>query len=434
MTPTPTETTYRAEIDRLLSLESGKGVDIAFRMIGIPIGSVLFYLYSGSPLSFAWSGGYVATYVAYRLYLRSFGRQVSYSRMVSAHLAIIVLTLSFLWFPTLMLVSPDRNLSLAGAGLVMSQLMHLVHRGDTNRFLIFGVTLAVFGMMMGALISILPQITDPIAIVGIFLSWVSLGYYLGTSLLAARARILAESEAKAHSFQAQKLAALGQLAGGVAHDFNNILTAISGNLELHKELTDPKEKQEVVDAAHEASNRAAKIVSQILIYARKSRVELEMIPANAPLCQIEGLTAHLIPPRIQLSLVPTKSDVFVRIDQDQFVTALMNLVLNAVDAIEGTGQIKLTVKIEKLPRNTRVVGGQVLPSGVYVVYRVKDTGTGIPDDVRKSVADPFFTTKPVGKGTGLGLSMAVSIAESVGGGLWIKSSDAGTTVAICVPC
>ncbi|MEL6736375.1 MAG: ATP-binding protein [Pseudomonadota bacterium] len=424
---------YRDEIDRLKILEASSSTDVLVRMIGIPVGAILHHLYTGEAIAFVWCTLYIALYMICRRYLLSFGPEVTGLQQFSVHGMIALLTVAYLWLPTWMLLSPDRNLALAGAALVMSQLVHLVHRGDTSLHLIRGLTLAVFGTMFGLLIFILPQITHPVALVGILLSWTALIFYLAQSLMAARRRILAENEAKSQSYQAQKLAALGQLAGGIAHDFNNILTAISGNLELYKHLPSQEEKDAAIASAEEASARAASIVRQILVYARKSPVEAKRVDANAPVESIQGLADHLVPSSIELTIKPLEFPQPVLIDSDQFVTALMNLVLNAVDAIPNSGHISLTVSLRHVSKRLRVLGGRKIEKGGYVVYKISDTGSGIPDDLLDRVADPFFTTKPVGKGTGLGLSMVASIAEEAGGGLEITSSPGGTSVSIFVP-
>lgn len=427
------ELEYHEEIERLVSLEKGQIMDKILRFIGVPVAGVLFYFYTGSVLSFWWSGCYLSCYFIYRLYLNSLKNDVSSVQMNVAHLIFVIQTLSFGWFPAMMLIETDRNLVLVGAALIGIHLIHLVHRGDTSLVLICGVTAAVSSVMIALLIAVLPQITNQIAIFGILASWIGLVLYLGQSLFAARHRILAESAAKREIYQAQKLAALGQLAGGIAHDFNNILTAISGNLELYRLLTQDEDKEEVISAAHESSQRAARIVNQILVYARKSPVEFRKVNANEPLLSVSVMAEHLVPANIKFSVQPLEVETRVNIDPDQLVTAMMNLVLNAVDAIQGGGQISLSAKLVQAGSGKTVIGGKTLPEGSYVAYEVADTGEGIPDDILKSVVDPFFTTKPVGKGTGLGLSMAVSIAENSGGGLEIETSTKGTVMTICIP-
>ncbi|MEO1555448.1 MAG: ATP-binding protein [Pseudomonadota bacterium] len=427
---------YREEITRLRSLEQNNRLDVGLRMVGIPLGSVLYFLYTDDLIGFWWSGGYVACYVAYRCYLNALvtkDRYVGQMQQVAAHLFVGLLTVTYIWLPSIMLVDPDMNLSLVGAALIGSQLVHLVHRGDTSKFLIVVVTVCVFVTLVVLIAEVVLQTKNAVAIAGIVLSWVALIFYLYQSLLAARARILAEAEAKEQVYQSQKMSALGQLAGGVAHDFNNILTAISGNLQLYHALNDADEKNEVLRAAEQSSERAAGIVRQILVYARKSPLEIQLTDANDALASLARLVEPLVPANIDLELVNARDPVLIKIDIDQMATALMNLVLNSVDAMPDGGRVVVSVLFETSKSKSGLVGGLTLSSGPFVVYRVADAGPGIPRSILESVTDPFFTTKPVGKGTGLGLSMAVSIAQNVGGGLELTTSSSGTTVQIYVP-
>jgi len=357
---------------------------------------------------------------------------VTYAQQVVAHVFVGLLTIAFIWLPSFMLVNPDMNLSLVGAALIGSQLVHLVHRGDTNLFLIFVVTLCVFVVLVFLIVEVLVQTSSAVAIAGVALSWIALIFYLYQSLLASRARILAEADAREQVYQSQKMSALGQLAGGVAHDFNNILTAISGNLQLYHALDDETEKAEVLSAAEQSSERAAGIVKQILVYARKSPLEIQLTDANEVLGPLTKLVEPLIPANIDFKLVYASDRILIKIDIDQMTTALMNLVLNSVDAMPDGGRVELRVLVEEATSKSGLVGGETLTSGPFVVYQVRDDGPGIPDSILDSVTDPFFTTKPVGKGTGLGLSMAVSIAQNVGGGLELSTSNSGTTVRIYV--
>lgn len=268
---------------------------------------------------------------------------------------------------------------------------------------------------------------------GIVASWLALLGYLAQSMLGARGRIIARNVADQQAFQAQKLASLGQLAGGVAHDFNNIITAISGNLELYELLTDYDEKDQAVAAAHAASLRAAKIVAQILIYARQSPLTFKSISANDPLKSLKILTDHLVPAKISFTLCQIVDAPMINVDENQIETALLNLVLNAVDATPSGGSISLSGQVVDISSIRQVAGGRSLKCGRYVAYDVSDTGAGIPAEILKFVIDPFFTTKDVGKGTGLGLSMVFGLADSMGGGLAIETSRSGTTMRMFIP-
>ena len=274
---------------------------------------------------------------------------------------------------------------------------------------------------------------DTVAIIGIGLSWTALVFYLWQSLLSTRRRILEEEAAKQTAFQAQKMAALGQLAGGVAHDFNNILTAIRGNLEIYRHLENEAEKQEVILEAEQASLKAASTVRQMLLFARKAPQSNEIVDANVPMMSARSLTKHAVPASVQLDWLMLEEQAHISADTDHVATALMNLVSNAIDACSGKGKVRVIAKIKEVAAETGFVGEQAPPKGPFVVYEVKDNGHGIPSQVLERVAEPFFTTKAVGQGTGLGLSMVLSIAESFEGALRIGTSSTGTTVEMYLP-
>lgn len=424
---------YRFEVDRILSLEYARVHDVVTRLVGVPVAGSLVSIYAETWVGVWWAMIYIAGYGGLWLYAKSLRPRVSLVQCRIAQCLVILNAATFIWLPAWTFSQLDRNLFLAGAGLIGAQLVQLVHRGDTAPFMIYGNIAVVLTAMLVVLGIVLPQLSSPLAQVGIVASWLTLLFYLAQSMLGARRRIIARNFADQQAFQAQKLASLGQLAGGVAHDFNNIITAISGNLELYEHLTDDAEKDQVIAAAHAASLRAARIVAQILIYARQSPLTLTAISANAPLASLQILTDHLVPSRIGFTMGEIADAPTIKVDANQIETALLNLVLNAVDATPPGGTITLSGHVIDVLRSRPLAGGRVLQCGRYVAYEVTDTGSGIPADILKYVIDPFFTTKEVGKGTGLGLSMVFSVADSMGGGLDIRTSRTGTTMQMFIP-
>ena len=424
---------YRGEVDHIMALEYDHFLNVALRVFGVPLAGILISVYTNSMMSTYWSILYVLSYIAIWVYAKKLSAQVSVIQCRVTHLLVLLNTTAYIWFPAWTFSQLDRNLFLVGAGLIGAQLVQLVHRADTSSFLIFGNIIIVFIGMLAFFGLVLPQISSPLALFGIVASWLALLGVLAQSMLGARKRIMAKNAADNQAFQAQKLASIGQLAGGVAHDFNNIITAISGNLELYEVLADDNEKDQAVAAAHEASLRAAKVVKQILVYARQSPLRFTMINANAPLYSLKILTDHLIPSKVSFTIHPLTEAPMINVDASQIETALLNLVLNAVDATPSGGNISLSVHIVETKMSKHVAGGRSLDSGSYVAYKVVDSGSGIPQDVLKFVIDPFFTTKGVGKGTGLGLSMVFGLADSMGGGLEIQTSQSGTTMTMFIP-
>ena len=250
-------------------------------------------------------------------------------------------------------------------------------------------------------------------------------------LLVAAARDVTEMrqiEDRLH--HAQKLEGIGQLTGGIVHDFNNLLTSILGNLEL---LTtglsagDPSSAR-MLSAALRAAERGATLTTRLLAFSRRQRATPEAVDLNRIVTGMSGLLQSAVGAtnRIEASLAEPISLVLV--DPSQIELALLNLVINARDAMPESGTITIRTTNVRL----RTPRWPEAPSpGDYVMFSVTDTGTGIPDEIVDKVFEPFFTTKEVGKGSGLGLSQVLGVAKPLGGGVRIETKPGfGTTVSV----
>jgi signal transduction histidine kinase/CheY-like chemotaxis protein len=230
--------------------------------------------------------------------------------------------------------------------------------------------------------------------------------------------------------QSQKMEAVGQLAGGVAHDFNNLLTVITGHsVMLQQELSDShatKQLKEIEAAAH----RAATLTSQLLAFSRKQLVQPRVVSVNSVVVGIEELLRRLLGEHILVLAVTGSGLGPVKIDPTQLEMVIMNLAINARDAMPDGG--RLTIET----RGVTLAPGQVssLKAGAYIAVSVADTGHGMDAATSSRVFEPFFTTKPPGKGTGLGLSAARGIVEQGGGTLTVQSKlGQGTTFHVYLP-
>ena len=222
----------------------------------------------------------------------------------------------------------------------------------------------------------------------------------------------------------QRMESMGQLAGGIAHDFNNLLTAIRGNLSLAELEDDAQKKHEKLDSAMRAANRAGELVNQILGFSRKTTVKRSESDLRDILKEVQNILRASIDPKVTLRVISAKETWRVTVEPVQIEQVVLNLALNARDALPANGGI-IDISTTNLT-TVDAVHNETFPQppGDYVLLKVKDNGSGIPKDVRKRVFEPFFTTKPKGKGTGLGLAMARSIVEQAGG--WIEmDSDVG---------
>ncbi len=233
--------------------------------------------------------------------------------------------------------------------------------------------------------------------------------------------------------QAQKMESLGQLTGGVAHDFNNLLTVIIGNLELLELRIEDEGQRELLNEAAEAAALGARLTDRLLAFARRSRLEPKVVDLNALVVGLTDMLHRTLQETIGLSTLLNTDLWTVKVDPSQVETAIVNLAVNARDAMSGKGTLILetaNVQIDEL--YAAVEDG--LQLGDFVRLSVTDTGAGMTPQVRERVFEPFFTTKEVGHGTGLGLSMVYGFAKQSGGHVTIYSEiGSGTTVNMYLP-
>ena len=229
--------------------------------------------------------------------------------------------------------------------------------------------------------------------------------------------------------QAQKMEAVGQLTGGIAHDFNNILQAVSGNLELMQRQPGNVEKIERwAGNAQAALARGTRLTAQLLAFSRTQQLELRPIALNELMANMLEMLTRTLGPGIHVRTNIEPGETGVLADRTQLELALLNLAINARDAMPDRGSLIITASRRWVGR-----AGELAP-GEYVDIAVADTGCGMDEDVVAKAFDPFFTTKPVGQGTGLGLSMVFGVARQCGGNVAIQSQPgSGTTVTITLP-
>ena len=236
-------------------------------------------------------------------------------------------------------------------------------------------------------------------------------------------------------FQAQKMEAVGQLTGGLAHDFNNLLTGISGSLELLKmRITQGRigDLERYVSAAQGATSRAAALTHRLLAFARRQTLDPRLIAPNKLITEMEEMIRRTVGPEIKLELALASRLWPTLCDPNQLENAILNLCINARDAMPNGG--RLTIETANGTLDERSAQLQHMHAGEFVSICVTDTGTGMPPDVVAHAFEPFFTTKPTGQGTGLGLSMIYGFTRQSGGQVRIYSEvGSGTTVHIYLP-
>jgi signal transduction histidine kinase len=233
--------------------------------------------------------------------------------------------------------------------------------------------------------------------------------------------------AKLH--EAQKLETLGQLTGGVAHDFNNLLTPVIGNLDLLRRRLPPKDpSQRLIDSALQAASRAATLVQRLLAFARRQDLSVRSVNVGMLLDGMSDMIRRSLGPSIEVQISHAPDLPPARVDPNQLELAILNLAINARDAMSRGGKLSIEADAHSLEN------GGVLRPGDYVRIAVRDSGIGMDQQTLDRAIEPFFSTKGVGKGTGLGLSMVHGLAAQLGGALNLASRPGeGTTAEIWLP-
>jgi signal transduction histidine kinase/CheY-like chemotaxis protein len=257
----------------------------------------------------------------------------------------------------------------------------------------------------------------------------------GASALIAMRDIREQIRLEAQVAAVTRLQAVGQLAGGVAHDFNNLLTAILGHAEqLLESVADSGPEHEAILEILRNGQRGANLVGQLLAFARQQPQRRQLLSASDVVKELRPLLVKLLGPAIELDIVAPKGKFSVRADPGQVEQVIVNLAVNARDAMQGNG--KLLISIADVPRrDVAVLGHAMMPAIDFVSIDVTDTGTGIPPEIAAKIFEPFFSTKPQGQGTGLGLSTVYGIIKQSDGYIFANHGPGGrgTTFSIYLP-
>lgn len=235
------------------------------------------------------------------------------------------------------------------------------------------------------------------------------------------AEVLERERTQNAVIQAQKLESLGRLTGGVAHDFNNVLSVVMSSVELIGMLAKDDSIRTRAMTAKEACKRGAKLTAQLLSFARNQALEMRPVPVRALFDNLAALAKPILGSDIDLLLEVDENVDSVLGDASQLEMALLNLAINARDASDGRGQLTLRALRANAPRGA-------LPNGNYIRISMADNGSGMSSEVAAKIFDPFFTTKGVGKGTGLGLSQVYGMTEQSGGAVFVDSQQGSGTV------
>lgn len=243
--------------------------------------------------------------------------------------------------------------------------------------------------------------------------------------------ITAQVKAEEALRQSQRMEGIGQLTGGVAHDFNNLLTAILGSLQLLQRRVEDERGGQLIDNAIQAARRGARLTEQLLAFSRRSRLEPRAVDVNALITRMSGLFASTLGGTVQVETALDETLPAASADSAQLELALLNLALNARDAMPSGGGLTLSTRIETVMRPR--TDSEPAP-GRYVCICASDTGHGMNEEMAARAFEPFFTSKTEGRGSGLGLSQVLGLAKQLGGGVRIDSAPGeGCSVSIYLP-
>ena len=420
------------ELDRLYNLDFRTPFTVPARIAGVAIGSLLICSYFNEIWPISWAIGYAFLHLIYYLYLHlGVKREITVSIRSAYALHIAVMT-SFIWMPTYLMMMGDHTATMIGAALFASLLVLLVRRADphighvTGQAIVLGVSLVILA------IDTIRVTSKPAGIAGIIMVVFVLQYYFIQAWSYTRRVTRDFEENVTRQAQMEKMASIGRLAGGVAHDFNNHLTAISGNLELLQYCASEEERAETIRDALIATEQASVTVKQLTGFARLEQSNLSQVRPSEVMSDLEKIAVRLVPATVKCSFYDNASETVLAV-KGQILNALLNLISNAVDAMPKGGSITVRSFDLKAAEPVALQNRVSLPPGVYVGFRVEDSGSGIDDAIIGRVFDDFFTTKPIGKGTGLGLASVAGLASSFGGGVAIETSPSGTSIQLLIP-
>ncbi|MFC0154566.1 ATP-binding protein [Xanthomonas dyei] len=251
-------------------------------------------------------------------------------------------------------------------------------------------------------------------------------------------QMLARESSEAALRQAQKMEAVGQLTGGIAHDFNNMLTGILSALDLARLRIDQGRTEGLgrfLDVASASALRAAALTQRLLAFSRRQSLQARHLQLNDLVVSLQELLARTLGESVRMEADLCDALPQAYVDENQLESALINLAINARDAMPDGGQLRISTRHLHVDEHRLELGrGIMLAPGDYVVVSVADTGSGMPADVLERVFEPFYTTKPIGQGTGLGMSMIYGFMQQSNGQVWVESEvGVGTTVSLYLP-
>lgn len=419
----------KSDIDRLIAAEYGSRLELAFRLFVVTLSGTA-YSYTTPPdyRGYYWVIAYLLLQAATFALLKTAPDTPSRLRSILALGSYFATASVFFSLPVALVLTGEPILAYcAGIGLASLFIFTIWRQEPPPVLLPFDIFL---GWVTGAALlwRFFPLAETVIAQIITVLLTVTLLIYFSMTLYMIRRDQTRLRVAAERSLEAQKMEALGRLSGGIAHDFNNILTVVQGNLELYRELGDAADKSELIEEAHHSALRASGLARHLLSFARQAPLAPRALAADEVMNTVNAMSKRLLPASIEVAMPPVPAKLTVRTDLDALISALLNLIINARDAVGQSGHIVVWASAATADELRRA--GLCHSGRAFVGFHVRDNGPGLPEAAQSKIFEPFFTTKPVGQGVGLGLPSAKGFAEQSGGSLSVDSRPGDTVFSL----
>lgn len=422
---------YWPDLETLAKVDVGEPRELALRYCIICLWSLVAYFATGAPHILLWLAVYLTVSTVYSVLLIR-AKAPIYRRRYLLFLAMNFTSSGlYIMLPLGLWATGQSALQAMGlCGLLGMAIFSLSRHNNHGPVAYWDMFLTIASsLFIGWFVASVQEDAISRLVVGTGCVTIGLYYVVSQYTSIQRQEEMAINRAKA--FEAQKMESIGRLTGGVAHDFNNILTVIKGNLELVELVEDPKERDKLIAEAHSASARAVGVIRQLLDFSRQSQLSPQQVDVETLFGEIAPLIRSIVPARIALQIEADDNLPPILIDANKLSSAVLNLAMNAIDAVSGPGEVLINASAVSCVSGR---GDLQLPDGKYLQISVTDTGSGIAPEHIDRIQEPFFTTKPVGKGSGLGLSMVSGFADQSGGAVNIQSVPGrGTDVSIFLP-
>jgi len=422
---------YWPAVETMIEADIGSKVELTLRFAVVGFGALFMMMATGRYEIGIWLAAFLAAngYYSWRLsQIRAPVTRNQYVRLVGFFaLSVTLYTTCAIY---LFLIGTPAFVTIAIAALIAQALFNISRHRQSSILLIYDTAIvSVAGLFFG--FSSMSKTTGGFAeqmIIVVSTTGVC-AYYVIAQIRKIQIHAALQIS-KQEAAQTQKMRAVGQLTAGVAHEFNNLLTVIRGNIELAQLSDGSGDFRDRLADAITAADRADALTSQLLSLSRKARLEATEIHMADFWKNFSNMLPRITPATIQVNVDAGDSTDTLYCDVNQLEVALINLVINARDALGGAGHIWITSRAATAQDVHKLSVTPTVPLGVI---EVRDDGPGIPPQLLQQVVEPFFTTKEVGKGTGLGLPMVKGFCEQSGGGFAIQSEGAGTCVLLGLP-